>query len=41
MKKNRIQNTRSGKAKNKEEDETDFYDLILEIMRIGLFPKMP
>jgi len=41
MEKNKSQKTRLGKVRNKEEDETEFYDLILEIMRLGLFPKMP
>ena len=41
MKKIKVQKTRLGKAKNEEEEETDFYDIILEIMRSGLFPKMP
>ncbi|MFX1344129.1 MAG: hypothetical protein ACFFBC_00200 [Promethearchaeota archaeon] len=41
MRKNRFQKTRSGKSKDKEQEEMDVWDLLLEASKLGLFPKMP
>ncbi|MFW9874709.1 MAG: hypothetical protein ACFFG0_16500 [Candidatus Thorarchaeota archaeon] len=41
MRKIRIQNTKPKKEKHTNKDEIDFWDLILEASRLGLFPKIP
>lgn len=41
MKKNRFRKTGAGKPKNKEEDEMNLWEDLLEASKLGLFPKVP
>jgi len=41
MKKNKSQKANSKKDNERKEDEMNFWDLLLEASKLGIFPKMP